>query len=259
MHYSKEREKKIPPPCYHVRILALVAQLDRVSGYEPEGQRFESSPVRSLRLQLSFSVERFPCGPLGNNTYVLSSSGEAIVIDPALGCYDTILSFLKEKNLSLKAIWITHSHLDHFAGSKPFVDTFNVPIAVHALDAPNLEKPGKDLIELWMECPPVKPSLLLKDKDTLCCGKSLWTMLHTPGHSPGSICFYNAEEKAIFTGDTLFRGTYGKCSFPTSDATLMAESLYKLSDLPEETIVYPGHGPKTTIGREKKWMRTLLI
>lgn len=211
---------------------------------------------------MSFSVERFPSGPLATNTYVLFSSREAVIIDPALSCDAKVVSFLTDKHLSLKALWITHSHLDHFAGCKKLIDTFtpmSLPIAVHILDAPNLKNPGADLIDKWMECDPVTPSLLLNDKDTLLCGESVWKVIHTPGHSPGCVCFYNESEKTLFSGDTLFRGTYGKCSFPTSDQILMAESLSQLSLLPEETVVYPGHGPKTTIEKEKTWMRSLIL
>jgi glyoxylase-like metal-dependent hydrolase (beta-lactamase superfamily II) len=218
--------------------------------------RCEASRCDFLRIERHplFLIECFPSGPLANNTYVLVSAGEAVVIDPGPSCEKEVCSFLSEELLSLKAIWITHSHLDHFAGCKKLVDTFHVPVAISALDAPNLEQPGKDKIDLWIKCEAVTPTFLLRDKDSLSCGESIWTVIHTPGHSPGSCCFYNAEENALFSGDTLFRGTYGRCDFPFSDSHLMAESLHKLSLLPEETVVYPGHGPSTTIGREKSWM-----
>ena len=203
---------------------------------------------------MSFSVERFPSGPLATNTYVLSSSGKAVVVDPALGCDKSVLAFIHKKGLSLAAIWITHSHLDHFAGCKKIIEEFPVKIVVHAFDAKNMENPGSDLIDPWMECERVTPSLLLNGGENLQCGESVWSVIHTPGHSPGCVCFYNKDEHTLFSGDTLFRGTYGKCSFPSSDPLLMAESLKNLASLPDETIVYPGHGPKTTILKERPWM-----
>lgn len=205
-------------------------------------------------MRSSVSIECFVSGSLETNTYVLCFNESAVVIDPAEGCETAVFRFIHDKKYTIQAIWITHSHLDHISGCGNILKRHTVPIAVHFLDAENLKKPGSDLLPVWIECQPVEPSILFGNKTVLRCGDSVWQVIHTPGHTPGSSCFYSAEEKILISGDTLFRGTCGRCSFPTSDPRLMRDSLFELSSLPEETVVFPGHGQKTSIAREKGWM-----
>jgi glyoxylase-like metal-dependent hydrolase (beta-lactamase superfamily II) len=199
-------------------------------------------------------MECLALGPLNTNVYFLTSQEEAVVVDPAPGSLKKISALLEERGVKLTAVWITHSHWDHVADCRGFVDSYTIRVYVHKLDADNLTHPGSDGIPSWVPIQPVENVTFVADGEKLKCGDQEWTVIHTPGHSLGSVCFYNEREGKLISGDTLFRGTMGKVSFPTSDPDLMNETLLKLSQLPPETEVYPGHGPSTSIRRERSWM-----
>ena len=199
-------------------------------------------------------MECLAVGPLQTNVYFLSSCEEAVVVDPAPGSLKKATILLKERGLTLTAVWITHSHWDHVTDCRGFVDTYNVCVYIHKLDAENLAHPGSDGLSSRVSFRPVDTATFISDGDRLKCGDQEWTVIHTPGHSLGSVCFYKERDKKLISGDTLFRGTMGNVSFPTSDPDLMKESLVRLSELPPETKVYPGHGPPTTIGAERPWL-----
>ena len=188
----------------------------------------------------------------------MSCDNKAVVIDPAPGCAEKINRALHHKKMTMEAIWITHSHWDHIAGCSELLQGRSVPVVVHALDADNLTHPGTDGIPSWVKVEPVKAVTLVRDGDALTLGSSAWKVLHTPGHSLGSVCYYHQEKGWLFSGDTLFKGTMGNISFPTSAPALMNDSLKKLCTLPEDTIVLPGHGPATTIGAEREWMEVVI-
>jgi hydroxyacylglutathione hydrolase len=205
---------------------------------------------------MSIHIECLPSGPLNTNTYLLisSTSQNAVVIDPAPQSSEKVEALLKAHGKNLQAIWITHSHWDHTADCPEFLARHNIPVMVHTLDGENLLHPGSDGIASWVPLQPLQALFFLNDGDVVSVGTSFWHVLHTPGHSPGSICFYNAEEEILFSGDTLFKGTMGNTSFPTSSSYLIGESLDRLCNLPHTTKVLPGHGPATTIGKEHAWM-----
>ena len=199
-------------------------------------------------------MDCLPSGPFYTNAYLLSSHGEAVVVDPAPGSLKKISVILKDRGLKLIAVWITHSHWDHVADCRGFVDDYSVHVYVHKLDADTLAHPGSDGIPSCLPVQSVEGASCLADGQKLVCGDQEWMVIHTPGHSLGSVCFYNEREGTLLSGDTLFKGTMGNVSFSTSDPMLMKETLLKLSKLPPETKVYPGHGPPTSIGRERVWM-----
>jgi len=205
---------------------------------------------------VAFSLECFISGPFQTNVYVLisSSSKEAVVVDPAPESADKIFSLLEEKDKTLSAIWITHSHWDHTADCRFLLEEQKVPVVVHKYDADNLQTPGCDGLPCYVDMQSVTPSKYVKEGDILTIGESTWKVIHTPGHSPGSVCFYNEKEGALISGDTLFAKTMGNISFPTSSPHLMGTSLFRLSTLPPSTRVFPGHGESTTIGNERSWM-----
>jgi glyoxylase-like metal-dependent hydrolase (beta-lactamase superfamily II) len=147
---------------------------------------------------------------------------------------------------------LTHSHWDHIADIGLLVKKYpKIVIRVHAADRKNLEKPGSDGLPNPLIIEPHLPHHLLKDGDLLMAGETSFQVLHTPGHTPGSVCFYSAEENLLISGDTLFKNSIGTISFPTANPDDMWPSLIKLAQLPEKTEVIPGHGEKTTIGKEK--------
>jgi glyoxylase-like metal-dependent hydrolase (beta-lactamase superfamily II) len=205
---------------------------------------------------MSIRIECLPSGPFHTNTYLLmsSSSNDAVVVDPSPNSAHELEALLKEHQKTLIAIWITHSHWDHTADCHALLTHRDIPVMVHRFDAENLIHPGSDGIPSWIPIHPLTSATLLNDGDILHVGSSSWKVIHTPGHSPGSVCLYNAKEGFLLSGDTLFKGTMGNISFPTSSPYLMGETLLKLSSLPPTTRVLPGHGPSTTIGNEQAWM-----
>jgi hydroxyacylglutathione hydrolase len=233
---------------YHFPRYALVAQLDRVPGYEPGGQRFESSPVHSI---MKFQVFCFPSGILKTNSYLLvQPQGDvAVLIDPACGSSDEVIPFLKEKKIQLKMVLITHSHWDHIGDASVFKSE-GCEVLIHEADLPNLQRPGADHLPCPIPLLPVEATRLLHDGDEIAIGQDKLKVIHTPGHTPGSLCFYDAVGGRLFSGDTLFRRSMGAISFPTSQPEKMWVSLQRLALLPAETEVFPGHGATTTIGKE---------
>jgi glyoxylase-like metal-dependent hydrolase (beta-lactamase superfamily II) len=205
------------------------------------------------------TIHTFPSGPFQTNTYVVASDHEAVVVDPSLECEQVVIDCCESNQYTFLEIWLTHSHWDHTVGIPPLLAYKNVPVCVHRFDAENLRKPGSDGIPTWVTVTPVQPSRFFTDTAHSMVGKSKWEVVYTPGHSPGSCCLYCASEKILLTGDTLFHGTCGNVSFPTSSPALMADSLERLLQFPPETIVYSGHGPKTTLGAEREWMEKLAI
>jgi hydroxyacylglutathione hydrolase len=121
---------------------------------------------------------------------------------------------------------------------------------LHEEDLGNLLQPGSDGIPSPLQIKPQKPKMFLHDGDKVSIGQSLWRVIHTPGHSPGSISLFNEEAKLLFSGDTLFKGSIGNLSLPTGQPERMWPSLQKLAVLNPETRFYPGHGPTSTIGQE---------
>lgn len=199
-------------------------------------------------------IEVFPSGPFVTNAYVVTcpNTRETAIIDPAPDSTAEIIPYLEENSLIPTKILLTHSHWDHIADIPKLKEIYpNLKIFIHSLDTPNLEKPGSDRLPLLkLMQTGVKPDVLIKEGDRIKVGDLEFEVIHTPGHTPGGVCFYSSEYNTLFSGDTLFRGTIGNISFPTSQPDLMWPSLAKLAKLPPNTIVHPGHGPGTTIGTE---------
>lgn len=200
-------------------------------------------------------IQAFPSGFLDTNAYVIACTDthKALIIDPAQNSASLINEFLAHHNLKPEKILLTHSHWDHLVDTAELKAKYNIPVFVHKEDAENVENPGSDGLPLWISIQGVKPDGFLNDNDIISIGRLNFKVIHTPGHSPGGVCFYCPEEKVLISGDTLFKGSIGNLSFATARPKSMWESLKKLSKLPPETHVFPGHGPATTIG-EEKWL-----
>ncbi len=194
-------------------------------------------------------------GPVDTNSYLLGfeETKKAVIIDPSFGSADELCLLVNKYQLEVDAIYLTHSHWDHFADLYELKKRFNVPVYVHSQDAENVRDPGSDGLPLFFNIHGVEPDHFFSDQEVLRVGNVEIKVLHTPGHSPGGVCFYLKNEKTLISGDTLFKGSIGNLSFSTADPSLMWKSLKKLALLPPETKVYPGHGPSTTIG-EEDWL-----
>jgi glyoxylase-like metal-dependent hydrolase (beta-lactamase superfamily II) len=198
---------------------------------------------------------KFPFGPLETNAILIgcSATKKAAVIDPSPGSMQAILQAAEEKNLKIEKILLTHSHWDHFADAKMLKEATNAALYVHPLDEKNLLQPGSDEIPLFFFIEPVRANHLLNEGELISVGELSLEVIHTPGHSPGSVCFYIQSEDLLISGDTLFKGTIGNLNLPTARSTEMWKSLHKLAKLPPETRVIPGHGADTSIGKES-WL-----
>jgi hydroxyacylglutathione hydrolase len=202
---------------------------------------------------MSYAV--FPSGPFETNAYILycPETREAVFIDPAPSSTPALIRFIEQNHLIPKAIWITHSHWDHIADTALLKKHFPLPVGIHEEDRGNLEDPGSDKLPCWIEFDAVSPQFFFHHEEGLILGNLKIQVIHTPGHTPGGVCFYLPIQKLLFSGDTLFAGSIGNLSFPTARPALMWKSLAILARLPSDTLVLPGHGGSTKIGQER-WL-----
>jgi len=194
-------------------------------------------------------VRKFVSRLLAVNCYVVSEQDTAIVIDPVIEG-EAVLAYLQARQLKLAAIINTHGHADHIAGNQWFREQTGAPVWIHAADAAYLTDPALNLSSMVMGEGMKSPEAerLLKDGDQIALGTAFLTVIHTPGHTPGSICLLGPG--VLFSGDTLFRSSVGRSDFPGGDARVLRESLQKLKELPPATRIYPGHGQETTMAEE---------
>lgn len=202
-------------------------------------------------------VQMFTVGRFLTNCYVAAceKTREAIIIDPGFDNRkeaEKIFEFANANALTLRFIVNTHGHPDHTCGNRMVKKIFAVPILIHEYDAYMLGENSKRIARFFgFESFSPPADMLLHNGDTIKFGKVTLKALHTPGHSRGSISLLS--EKEIFTGDTLFAGSIGRTDFPeSSEHDMMISLRNKLATLPDYFIVYPGHGPTTTVGEEKR-------
>lgn len=196
---------------------------------------------------------RLILGELETNCYLVwADNGEGIVIDPA-DEPQVILSALAQEGITVKAVVLTHVHFDHMLAAEAVCARAGAPLYVGAGDEEALTDPNRNLSG-WFS-PEQKITIagacLLREGDALSFGDASLTVMETPGHTPGCLCLY--ADDVLFSGDTLFRSSIGRLDFPGGDTAAMVRSLERLLRLPDETAVYSGHGPATTIGTEKKY------
>lgn len=204
------------------------------------------------------TIKQFTFSPVQENTYILfNEDKECIIIDP--GCYSSqernqLKDYVVEHGLLPKYLLNTHCHLDHIFGNRFVASTFGLVLHIH----PNEEKVlsmGPTFGDMWgLPFQNYEGDLVfLKEGDTIQLGNDLLEILEAPGHSPGSICFYNSKQQFIIGGDVLFNGSIGRTDLPMGDFDTLINSIRtKLWPLPDEVVVYSGHGSTTTIGKEKR-------
>lgn len=200
-------------------------------------------------------VYKFPFGPLQTNAILLGCASKKVgaIIDPSQGSAGPILAKAEELGLKIEKILLTHSHWDHFVDAHALKEKTGAPLYVHFLDAKNVEHPGSDGLPLFFPIHAVTVDHFLKEGQIIELGDLRIEVIHSPGHSPGGVCFYLKAQNLLISGDTLFQGSIGNLQLPTAAPNQMWASLEKLSKLPPETRVIPGHGGETTIGREN-WL-----
>ncbi len=191
-------------------------------------------------------------GPLMANCYIVWSDSDhsGVMIDPG-GWSDAIENDIQEEQIRIKKILLTHGHYDHIAGLINAVNYTEAKVYIHEQDAECLSSPGRN-ISLMMGQSKVFPSadIYLHGGEKIEVNSELvFSVLHTPGHTPGGVCYITNE--MMFTGDTLFLGSVGRTDFPGGSYSEIIHSVKQLMTFPEDTVVYPGHGEKTTIRFEK--------
>lgn len=193
------------------------------------------------------------------NCYLLSDreTKEAVLVDPGDEA-PRLLKWVAQKGFALKAIWLTHAHIDHIMAVNEVREHFKVPVFLHKSDRPLAEQVGAQaaLLGLGASGRPVLPDSVLAEGMTLNLGPHRFSVWHTPGHSPGSCCFVTegrgGEATRVFTGDTLFAGSVGRTDLPGGDGDELEASLTRLLSLKKEVVIYPGHGPESTLERERR-------
>lgn len=200
-------------------------------------------------------IDRVVVSPFATNCYIVGSelSREGIIIDPGDEA-EAILEKVSDLGLDIKFIALTHGHLDHIGALKAIKEATGAEMAIHTDDAKSLRGKGGLIISMLVSGlsypKPPPPDRLLKDGDSLDIGDLHLKVLHTPGHTSGGICLEG--EGVVFSGDTLFNFGIGRTDLPGGSYRQLIESIHtKLMVLPDDTIVYPGHGPETTIGAER--------
>ena len=193
-------------------------------------------------------------GPVATNVHVLADPGtrEAIAIDTAIPSLAWISDELAARGWTLKLIVSTHGHWDHIGDNAAVAAHTGAPIAVHPLDAERLTNPRPMFAPF--EIPPSVPAIELAEGGRIRFGTIELDVLHTPGHTEGSVCLLAREEGLLLSGDTLFAGSFGRVDLPGGDPARMAESLARLAALDDGLAVLPGHGRETTIERERPWL-----
>jgi glyoxylase-like metal-dependent hydrolase (beta-lactamase superfamily II) len=193
-------------------------------------------------------------GVLATNVHILADerTREAIAIDTAIPCLEWISGELDARGWTLKLIVSTHGHWDHVGDNARVAAHTGAQIAVHPLDADRLTDPKP----MWapFEIPPSVPAVELAEGGEVRFGTVRLQVLHTPGHTEGSVCLLDHENGRLYSGDTLFAGSFGRVDLPGGSAAAMLASLDRLRRLDDGLAVLPGHGPSTSIGRERGWL-----
>jgi glyoxylase-like metal-dependent hydrolase (beta-lactamase superfamily II) len=203
------------------------------------------------------SIEIFPFNPFQENTYILfDETGEAVVVDA--GCYDReeekeLSAYIESKKLTVKALINTHSHIDHILGAYYVKDKYKVPLLVHRHDEQTL-RAGKIVASMYGvdRFTEVLQDGYLSEDEPVKFGNQSFEVLFLPGHAPGHVGFYHRQQKVLIGGDVLFHRSIGRTDLPGGNYDTLIESIHKkIFTLPDDVIVYPGHGPATTVGEEK--------
>ncbi len=194
-------------------------------------------------------------GPAATNLYLVAdaSTREAIAIDTATPSLFALTTTLDERDWRLVLIVSTHGHWDHIGDNAAVSDHTGAPIAVHPADRPMLEDP-QPLFSPPFPIPPSVPAVELAEGGRVRVGSIDLDVLHTPGHTPGSVCLLARDTGILIAGDTLFPGGWGRVDLPGGDPVAMVDSLARLERLDDDVRVLPGHGRATTIGRERPWL-----
>lgn len=202
-------------------------------------------------------IQTFTFNPFSENTYVVfDQTGEGVVIDP--GCYDahektTLAKFIGDENIKIKYLLNTHCHIDHVLGNDFVKEKYKIPFLIHSKEEPVLKSVKAYAPSYgFAQYHEALPDQFLTEGDLVSFGKIVFQVLFLPGHAPGHIGFFHDESKSLFSGDVLFERSIGRTDLPGGDFNTLIKSIHqKIFTLPDDVVVYPGHGDPTTVGEEK--------
>lgn len=208
---------------------------------------------------MSLQIQVFTFNSIQENTYILSDDkNNAVIVDP--GCYtrnekNELKNYISENNFTVVALLNTHCHIDHILGNSFVKSTYGVDFYMHELDLPTLNAVPNYAhlygFEAYEESP--QPDVFIQEKQILTFGEIKLEVIFGPGHAPGHVAYYNHENNLLISGDILFKGSFGRVDLPGGSMDVLKKTIVeKMFNLPDNTVVFPGHGPKTTIGVEKK-------
>jgi len=201
------------------------------------------------------TVRSFTCNPFQTNGYLVYDGGDAVVIDPSCasqGEIDDVCGLIDASGARLSRILLTHAHIDHIFGVSALANRYGVPVHVHASDEPLLAQGAAQAALFGVELAvPKGPFSYLTPGEPLLVGSRHWEVLHTPGHSPGSVTFVDRAERLAFSGDVLFAGSIGRTDLWEGSLPVLMQSIFQqLVPLGEDMRILPGHGEETSVGRE---------
>jgi hydroxyacylglutathione hydrolase len=200
-------------------------------------------------------IQPFEAGPFATNAYIVADeqTKKAVIIDAPPDSADDITEWVWVQGLQVERVLLTHTHWDHTADAAKFTRLFRAPLLVHKADEYRLIAPMDGPLRPPFDIPPMNADGYLEDSMAIPVGSLTLRVIETPGHTEGGICLYEEEQGILFSGDTLFKGSIGRTDFPGGSWETLMASLKALKELPDETVVFPGHGPDTTIGKEKQF------
>ncbi len=202
------------------------------------------------------TIQSFTFNPFGTNCYICHDGGGAVIVDPSSSAqheHQAVLDYIDREGLTVSELLLTHAHLDHIFGCKAMAEALGVGLRVHRDEKPLLDAAGlqAQMFGVPLDEPP-EPSGWLIPGEQVQVGGATWDILFTPGHSPGSVSFYDAAGGYVIAGDVLFAGSIGRTDLMGASLPVLMASIYQqLLPLGDEVRVLPGHGPETTIRRER--------
>lgn len=217
---------------------------------------FIIAPETPAQHQPCVKIHVLPSGPIETIGYLLTdaNSGEGVLIDAPAGILEKIQPLLAQEHCILRALWLTHGHWDHTQDAARVKKELRVEVVAHRADQMLIETP--DVMSAFLmpglKLEPVKVDRWIEAGDRLRAVGRDFEVRHVPGHCPGNVLFYVAADKTAFVGDALFNGGVGRWDLPGGDFEVLAKSIRgQIYTLPDETVVFPGHGPRTTVSDEK--------
>ena len=210
---------------------------------------------------MDYTVWKFTGGPVATNGFLIGDplTKDAILFDAPKDIAIPLIAEVRRAGYRLTGLINSHGHWDHIADNAPVQDGSQSPIACHPDDEYRLANPtAGGSFMLPFEIVPTTPARRLNEGDGVQVGRLAFRVLHTPGHTEGSMCLYEPSQGILLSGDTLFAGTHGRTDFPGGDQRWIEKSLLRLADdIPADTRILPGHGPETMMGHEVGWIREM--